>query len=142
MTRSRPASLRLLHQTEILRLPPGWRLHIHPQGWLYFRHPEQRIVTDDDVRKSDDFDKIQTYITTSLVEELPPGDHFEVLLPRTLEPGERALLLFINHSLQLASYDLSEVTLDSDAYHEPHRREFNLVYASLQRAVARLTSHS
>ncbi|KAI0321855.1 hypothetical protein OF83DRAFT_1097593 [Amylostereum chailletii] len=107
------------HPVDNVRLPPGWELHIHPQGWLYFQHPELRIITDDDIRKPEEFETVARYLETFPLAELPTGDHFEVLLPRDPRPNEHILTLFINHALQLAAYNLGEVVSDSDARSEP-----------------------
>lgn len=33
-----------------VRNSEGWTSYTHPRGWLYFRHGQRRIVTDEDVR--------------------------------------------------------------------------------------------
>ena len=35
------------------RTPEDWTSYTHPRGWLYFRHNEHRLVTDEDIRNPD-----------------------------------------------------------------------------------------
>ena len=52
------------------RTPEGWTSYTHPRGWLYFRHNEKRLVTDEDVRIPD----VYTDLSKPCAELHPFGD--------------------------------------------------------------------
>lgn len=86
--------------------PPGWKLWVHPQGWVYFSCPEQKVVTDQDVRTHETYDQILEASQLYPISDLEEG--MEVHL-QVGPPGTAAFNLVINHNHCLASYELGEV---------------------------------
>jgi hypothetical protein len=87
--------------------------HVHPQGWVYFCHPETRVVTNDDIRIPKVLDAIETYIATYPFCDLVDG--MELLVPHDPQPNEHMFSLVVNHISCMAGYNLEDVMpTDSD----------------------------
>ncbi|KIJ70223.1 hypothetical protein HYDPIDRAFT_172100 [Hydnomerulius pinastri MD-312] len=88
-------------------LPPPWIECVHPQGWLYFFHPELRIVSVEDIRDPHVYEivmeKIPHYTCDDTEGELEIRLHGLSSKPVPFD------YLAINHKHLLASHDLAEV---------------------------------
>ncbi|THH13919.1 hypothetical protein EW146_g6354 [Bondarzewia mesenterica] len=100
-------------------IPPGWDLYIHPQGWVYFKNRQVRVVTDEDVRIPETLKSVEQYISSFPISEL--DEHMEILLPHGAMPGEHGLTLVVNHSLCIASHYLDEVRTTNVCKLDPYQ---------------------
>lgn len=67
-------------------VPPGWTIHIHPQGWIYFSSPKQRLVTDEDIRIPEVYHNVEEYLSTYSLENI--DENMEIVIPPGAEPGD------------------------------------------------------
>lgn len=86
--------------------------HVHPQGWVYFSHPETRVVTNDDIRVPKVLDTIRKYTMTYSLGDLVDG--MELLVPHDPQPGEHMFSLVINHNACTAGYSLKDLMFMED----------------------------
>ncbi|KAF8264942.1 hypothetical protein EI94DRAFT_1685987 [Lactarius quietus] len=84
-----------------------WVPHTHPQGWVYFYHPKNRVVTNDDIRQPETLAAVERYIATYPFSDL--SDNMELLLPHNPEPDEHMFSLIINHESCMAGYSPKDV---------------------------------
>ncbi|KAI0068930.1 hypothetical protein BV25DRAFT_65802 [Artomyces pyxidatus] len=96
----------------------GWNIHIHPQGWLYFRDPVARVITDEDIRQPTTLRAVEEYIRTFPITELE--EDMELLVPHDPRPDDHTFALAVNHALGLASRHIAEVKPKNLSRAEPH----------------------
>ncbi|KAF9222100.1 hypothetical protein BS17DRAFT_757004 [Gyrodon lividus] len=88
-------------------VPSPWTACIHPQGWLYFFHPEFRIIATEDIRDPHAYDIVMGKIPQYTSEDTESELEFRLY---GLSPQHVPLdHLIINHKHSLASHNLQEV---------------------------------
>jgi len=102
--------------------PEAWVAHTPPQGWVYFYHPETRVVTNDDIRRPEILDVVERYIATYPFSDL--SDKMELLVPHDPQPDEHMFSLLVNHESCMAGYTPKDVKVfeGMDADHVNKRR--------------------
>ncbi|KAJ6539219.1 hypothetical protein B0H19DRAFT_1177742 [Mycena capillaripes] len=91
---------------------PGWLLHVHPQGFIYFTNPVLKVVTDQDVRLPEIHEILDK--ATPLPNNANDLEGIELHLQVTKELSDTAggsgiLSLAINHLHCVASYEIDDV---------------------------------
>lgn len=87
--------------------PQGWTSYIHPQGWVYFRNDQYRVVTDEDIRIPDVYTRILNSCREEAFGEIPEGSEVHLL-------SEPQYSLFVNHRERVATYDVNSSHLPED----------------------------
>lgn len=93
------------HSTNPTPTPKGWLSHIHRQGWVYFSHPETRVVTNGDIRVPEVLDSVEKYTMTYPLCDLVDG--MELRVPHDPQPSEHIFSLVVNHNSCMAGYSLT-----------------------------------
>ncbi|KIK96959.1 hypothetical protein PAXRUDRAFT_137302 [Paxillus rubicundulus Ve08.2h10] len=95
------------HDISSTTVPSPWIACIHPQGWMYFFHPEFRVVTTEDIRHPHVLDIVMNKIPQYTSEDTDGELEFQLcgLSPQPL-PFDH---MVINHKHALASHKLQEV---------------------------------
>ncbi|PSR71798.1 hypothetical protein PHLCEN_2v12299 [Hermanssonia centrifuga] len=88
-------------------LPDGWVMHVHPQGWVYFRNAEHRMVVDEDIRDPAIFEKFSACFARWQPQGLLPDD-FEL---HVLSLVNLKYSLIINHTQHVAGFNLEKAIL-------------------------------
>lgn len=120
------------------RVPDGWSIHVHPEGWIYFSNPSLRVVTQDDIRQPDHYRNMSHACSMLPMDELDAlGLEVQVLCLDDKNylnfyfrylPGQSggfgAFNLYIDHQHCLASYSISEVKEHSQMDIDMRRNPF------------------
>ncbi|KDQ11080.1 hypothetical protein BOTBODRAFT_465409 [Botryobasidium botryosum FD-172 SS1] len=78
--------------------PPGWLLHLHPNGWVYFTHPVFGLVTNADIRQPSVYGRLNPIFQSAYLNWQPRPASTEILIDDDMNE------LYVNHSLKLASF--------------------------------------
>ncbi|EIN10571.1 hypothetical protein PUNSTDRAFT_142552 [Punctularia strigosozonata HHB-11173 SS5] len=86
-------------------VPEGWVVHAHPEGWIYFHNPNLGVVTEEDLRIPDVYERVRSgCLGLAASEEL---GSLEIYM--ATGNSESLFCTYINHQECIASYDSSEV---------------------------------
>ncbi|KAF8897409.1 hypothetical protein BD779DRAFT_1490637 [Infundibulicybe gibba] len=93
------------------RVPDGWDVCVHPQGWIYFYNQSLKLVTDQDIRVH----KVAAAFAEHMFQHHTTSEGVELQINIPSEPTDSGLQkpapfqLAINHEYCIASYQVEDV---------------------------------
>ncbi|KAF9451631.1 hypothetical protein P691DRAFT_723639 [Macrolepiota fuliginosa MF-IS2] len=88
-------------------MPEGWKICVHPQGWMYFFNPTLKIASDHDVRNPEIYASIMNDADRGYTLDDSMEIHFFAQGHQTTAAGRipKNFYLFVDHSRCIAFYE-------------------------------------
>lgn len=99
-------------------------MHIHPQGWVYFRNPICHVVTDEGVREPAILEKLNAACEWL---GLPSDTEHDIYVVAAAKPP---FVIFVNHDYAAASFKRDLITRSVDDF-DIHSRMCHLSWTTV-----------